>query len=122
MIVALIQDMRLVWANCLEYNGKGSKYGKMGDRCSASFEEAWAASGLDSGDRHRRTNAGHAATRFTSFFGFQSSHSQLWRVRLAFPLLVLKSADLSYCCQHGLAHFLDSHSVFIHLDVKCIQC
>lgn len=59
----LMQDMRQVWANCLEYNGKGSKYGKIGDRCSAAFEEAWAASGLDSGDRHRRTNAGHAATR-----------------------------------------------------------
>lgn len=59
-------DMRLVWANCLEYNGKGSKYGKIGDRCSASFEEAWAASGLDSGSRHRRATAGHAATRFDS--------------------------------------------------------
>lgn len=55
--------MRLVWANCLQYNGKGSKYGKIGDRCSSMFEELWAASGLDSGDRHRRTNAGHAATR-----------------------------------------------------------
>ena len=59
-----MQDMRLVWANCLQYNGKGSKYGKIGDRCSSTFEEMWASSGLDTGDRHRRTNAGHAATRY----------------------------------------------------------
>lgn len=60
-----LQDMRLVWENCIFFNGKGTKYGKIGDRTSAFFEELWAASGLDTGsNRHRRSTAGVAAAKY----------------------------------------------------------
>jgi len=55
--------MRLVWDNCIFYNGKQNGYGKLGERQSRAFEEMWAASGLDTGSRHRRSTAGHAAMR-----------------------------------------------------------
>lgn len=60
-----LQDMRLVWGNCIFFNGKGTKYGKIGDRMSSYFEELWAASGLDVGsNRHRRSTAGVAAAKY----------------------------------------------------------
>ena len=60
-----LQDMRQVWDNCISFNGKATKYGKVGDRSSAMFEELWAASGLDTGGpRHRRSTAGVAAAKY----------------------------------------------------------
>ena len=54
-----------MWDNCISFNGKATKYGKIGDRSSAMFEELWAASGLDtSGSRHRRSTAGVAAAKY----------------------------------------------------------
>ena len=60
-----LQDVRLVWSNCIFFNGKGSHYGRIGDRMSSMFEELWAGSGLDTGNsRHRRATAGVAAPKY----------------------------------------------------------
>ncbi|CAD7697813.1 unnamed protein product [Ostreobium quekettii] len=40
-------DMRLVWANCREYNPPGDDCRKLGDQLSQLWEARWAASGIE---------------------------------------------------------------------------
>ncbi len=38
--------MKLVWTNCVVYNGKLSPIGKMGDRLEGAFEQLWAGAAV----------------------------------------------------------------------------
>eukprot|EP00877_Chromochloris_zofingiensis_P014930 jgi/Chrzof1/9691/Cz04g12100.t1 len=59
------EDMRLVWANCKQYNPiPTDPIAKLGSRLSNVFEQAWAASGLCQDARSRRVTAGVAAAKF----------------------------------------------------------
>ncbi|KAK9810588.1 hypothetical protein WJX73_002805 [Symbiochloris irregularis] len=66
-----VADMRLTWANCHLYNKKESEVGKVGAKAARFFEDLWAKAGLDqpSGLRHRRSNAGVAATKYEPDLG-----------------------------------------------------
>ncbi|KAK9826623.1 hypothetical protein WJX74_006433 [Apatococcus lobatus] len=58
------EDMRLVWANCIKYNGTQAIVGKAGVKGQAIFEQLWAGSGFSDEARARRTTAGVAAPKY----------------------------------------------------------
>jgi len=85
------RDMRLVWDNCIFYNGKQNGYGKLGERQSRAFEEMWAASGLDTGSRHRRSTAGHAAMRYDALDEEEEQQRSMRKLSSARTLSTSKS-------------------------------
>lgn len=56
--------MRLVWANCLKYNGTQALVGKAGLKGQTIFEQLWAGSGFSDDARARRATAGVAAPKY----------------------------------------------------------
>lgn len=56
--------MRLLWANCLKYNGTVGLVGKAGVKGSDVFEQLWAGSGFSDEARARRVTAGVAASKY----------------------------------------------------------
>ena len=59
-----MQDVRLVWANCVKYNGVNSVVGKIGTKGRTTFEQLWAGSGFSDEARARRATAGVAAPKY----------------------------------------------------------
>ena len=60
----VLQDMRLVWKNCVLYNKKGDFVERLGNRASLSFENQWAMSGFAEEARSKRATAGLAAPKY----------------------------------------------------------
>lgn len=63
------EDMRLIWTNCLKYNGPTSIVGRVGLKGQAIFEQLWAGSGFSDEARARRATAGVAAPKYEPAVG-----------------------------------------------------
>ena len=68
--------MRLVWSNCVKYNGATSPVGKVGVKGQNLFEQLWAGSGLSDEARTRRTTAGVAAPKYEPAAGVPEKKSK----------------------------------------------
>lgn len=68
-------DMRLVWANCRNYNAVGHAVRTMGDALSETWEKKWALSGIEAKweeemQRQELENKVQGSDRTTSLTGF----------------------------------------------------